>query len=205
MIVGLIPAAGSSSRMGRPKLALPLGGQSVLERVVQAVRSAGVDRIVVVVGPQARELATLAQAAGAECLPLPEGTPDMRATVEFGLAWLEASVRPTEADDWLLLPADHPTLSANVVSRLLAARAALSPGRILIPMHGGRRGHPTLIGWRHVAGIRALPAGLGLNSYIRSATDATICLEVEDASVLEDLDTPEDYERIRGRWANEPQ
>ncbi len=38
----LIPAAGKSARMGRPKLTLPLGGRTVLEHVVTALRRGGV-------------------------------------------------------------------------------------------------------------------------------------------------------------------
>ena len=42
MTFALIPAAGRSRRMGRPKLALPLAGRSVLEHVVGALQQAGV-------------------------------------------------------------------------------------------------------------------------------------------------------------------
>ena len=40
MIFALIPAAGKSTRMGRPKLALPLGEKTVLEHVIAALRQA---------------------------------------------------------------------------------------------------------------------------------------------------------------------
>ncbi len=51
MIFAVVPAAGRSSRMGRPKLSLPLGGRTVLEHVVIALRQGGVDEVLVVVGP----------------------------------------------------------------------------------------------------------------------------------------------------------
>src|SRR5207237_3552168 len=54
--LALIPAAGKSTRMGRPKLALPLGGRTVLEHVVAALRDAGVEHVLVVVGPHVPEL-----------------------------------------------------------------------------------------------------------------------------------------------------
>jgi molybdenum cofactor cytidylyltransferase len=55
--IGLIPAAGKSRRMGQPKLLLPLRGTTVLEQVLAAVRSAGVDEILVVVAPEMDDLA----------------------------------------------------------------------------------------------------------------------------------------------------
>src|SRR5437764_15360285 len=87
--LAIIPAAGQSTRMGRPKLLLPLGGRTVLERVVAAVRQGGAGATVVVIGPHVPELVPLAEAAGAIPLRLAEPTPDMRATVEHGLRWLE--------------------------------------------------------------------------------------------------------------------
>src|SRR5205807_6089865 len=115
MTFAVIPAAGKSTRMGRPKLALPLGGLTVLERVLGALRRGGVEHPVVVVGPHVRELAPLAQGAGAHVCCLAGETADMRATVEQGLRWLEERFRPRPGDDWLLVPADHPALAAGVV------------------------------------------------------------------------------------------
>jgi molybdenum cofactor cytidylyltransferase len=194
----VIPAAGKSTRMGKPKLALPLGGRSVLERVVEAVRGGGVGETVVVLGPHVRELTPLAEAGGAHALLLSEETPDMRATVEHGLRWLEEHFQPTPEDRWLLLPADHPTLDADLVRLLLAAPAACRS--LVIPTFAGRRGHPAVIGWGHVARIRALPQGEGLNVYFRRHGADTLEVPVECADVLCDLDTPEDYERLRRRW-----
>src|SRR5207302_3522937 len=127
------------------------------------------------------ELIPLARASGAEVLALTEETPDVRATVEQGLAWLEERFHPGDADDWLLLPADHPTLDATLVRQVLAARAALPSGRIIIPTYQGRRGHPTLISWQHVTGIRTLPKGQGLNAYLRRQAGVAVELTVDSA------------------------
>jgi molybdenum cofactor cytidylyltransferase len=67
---------------------------------------------------------------------------------------------------------------------------------MFVPTHQGRRGHPALIGWEHVAAIRATPSDQGLNAYLRSRPKETLELPVASDSVLADLDTPEDYERL---------
>jgi gamma-glutamylcyclotransferase (GGCT)/AIG2-like uncharacterized protein YtfP len=87
---------------------------------------------------------------------------------------------------------------------LLWARAEAPGKSIVIPTHGGRRGHPTLIDWKHVAGMRALPVGEGLNVYLRRHATETRELAVDAAEVLCDLDTPEDYERLRQSFARGP-
>jgi len=125
----------------------------------------------------------------------------MRATVEAGLRWLEAQVRPEDEDDWLLVPADHPALDSAVVAELLAARSRYPQAGIIVPTHQGRRGHPTLIAWRHVAGIRRFVPGAGLNAYLRLHAVDTLELPVASPHVLCDLDTPEDYEHVRTEFA----
>ena len=198
MIVAVVPAAGHSSRMGRPKLSLPLGDRTVLEHVVAALKTGGVDHVVVVIGPHVPELVPLAEAAGARVCLLAEPTPDMRATVERGLAWIEEHLpRP---DAWLLSPADHPTLDASVVRELCDAFRSDPAHSILAPMHGGRRGHPALVAWRHVEGIRALPPGHGINAYFREHAGDVREVPVSSAGVLCDLDTPADYERLCSAW-----
>src|SRR5215831_17724193 len=56
---GILLAAGRSSRMGRCKAALEIGGVSFVARCVQTYAEAGLDPIVVVVG-EAREEVTAA-------------------------------------------------------------------------------------------------------------------------------------------------
>jgi molybdenum cofactor cytidylyltransferase len=200
MTFALLPAGGRSTRMGRPKLALPLGRHTVLEHAIAALRQGGAVHILVVVGPHVPELAPLAAAAGADVLQLVEETADMRATVEQGLLWLQERFRPATEAGWLLCPADHPALEPAVVRQLLEARRG-SPGHsIVVPTFAGRRGHPVLIDFGHVAGMRVLPAGVGLNVYLRQQGPATLEVPVASPGVLFDLDTPADYERLRATF-----
>jgi molybdenum cofactor cytidylyltransferase len=197
---GLIPAAGKSRRMGQPKLALPLGGRTVLECVVAAIQQASVVHVVVVVGPGGDALAALARTAGADVLQLTEDTAEMRQTIQRGLDWLESRFQPRDDDGWLLLPADHPCVDAGVVGQLLQARARHPQRSIFVPTYRQKRGHPPWIGWNHVREIRALPRDVGLNAYVRQHGAQTLEVPVETEAVLWDLDTPEDYRRLQRHW-----
>jgi molybdenum cofactor cytidylyltransferase len=196
MILGLIPAAGKSERMGRPKLQLRVGGGTVLDQVVNALRAGGVDHVLVVVAPQADELRRIADAAGADVLMLPEQTMDMRATVQDGLDWLQTRYSPASTDYWLLAPADHPAMDADVIRRLIDGAREVPSGSVLIPIWQGRRGHPVLIPWSHVEAIRGFPPNQGLNAYLRQCAGLVHEVPALTASILQDLDTPEDYERL---------
>lgn len=196
MIVAIIPAAGHSRRMGRPKLSLPLGDRTVLEHVIAALHGGGCQRVLVVVGPHVTELVPLAERAGAAVCLLDAETPDMRATVERGWAWWEQHAEMKDDDAWYLVPADHPVLESAIVACLETELVRHPEASIVVPTFQGRRGHPALLSWRHAAGMRALPAGVGLNVYLRQHADQTREVQVDTAGVLLDLDTPEDYQRL---------
>jgi molybdenum cofactor cytidylyltransferase len=193
---GLIPAAGKSRRMGRPKLLLPFGASTVLQHVVSALGTAEVSAIVVVTAPGDDDLAALASSAGAHVCRLDEDTPDMRATCLCGLAWIEREFQPHAEDGWLLLPADHPTVRPDVVRALIDTARHEHAKDIFVPVHRGRRGHPTWLRWSHLAGLRAAPIDQGLNRFIRAHADTTCELAWSGDEILCDLDTPADYRRL---------
>ncbi len=194
MTFAIVPACGQSTRMGRPKLALPLGRRTVIEHIVSTLLAGGVERVLVVIGPHVRQLQALAANAVAQVLAQAESTADMRSTVERGLEWFEERTGPALDDWWFLAPADHPAFAAGVVRELLTART--NTHTIIVPTHTGCRGHPALLRWRHAAGIRAMSANLGINCYLRDRRHETLELLVSDPGILANLDTPEDYERM---------
>jgi molybdenum cofactor cytidylyltransferase len=179
---------------------LPFKGKTVLECVLEAVRRAGIEHMLVVVGPHVSELVPLADAAGAHVLALTEATPHLRDTVEHGLNWLEERFHPRPEDRWFLVPADHPMLDDAVFAQLLAARDACATCSIVIPTYGGKRGHPTLLDWTHAARVRAFPAGGRLNAYVRQQAAETLEVPVNSAGVVRDLDTEEDYAQLLESW-----
>jgi molybdenum cofactor cytidylyltransferase len=194
MTFAVVPAAGHSTRMGRPKLTLPLGSRIVIEYVIDALRTGGIEHVLVVIGPHVPDLGPLATAAGADVLTLAEATADMRSTVEHGLRWIEERYHPEPNDPWLLVPADHPVLDPGLVRQVVVAGTVERP--IVVPVHDGRRGHPTRFAWRHAAAIRELPPGQGINALLRDRAHEVNELPVADPAVLSDLDTPDDYAQL---------
>jgi molybdenum cofactor cytidylyltransferase len=196
MIAAIVPAAGRSERMGRPKLILPIGRTTVIARVVAALRDGGAEPVIVVTPPAsfagAAILADEARNAGASVLVPTEHPIDMRASVELGLDHLGQGSAP---DRFLVAPADSPSLTPELVGQVVAqARAA--PQSIVIPVYHGRRGHPIALPWQLADKIRALPLGVGLNALIALRAAEVAEIEVADPGAVEDLDTPEDYRRL---------
>lgn len=187
----VVPAAGLSRRMGREKVLLPFGRSTMLETVLSKLHAVGVERVVVVVRPDGPEASARARDAKADVVVNmhPEG--EMIASIRLGIAAL-----PAELDAFFVWPADHPAVLESTLERL-AARAARA--RAVLPVHGGRRGHPALVGSDLRASIQEISEHEGLRRLWLDRADAVEELSVEDPGVLENLDDPESYERARLR------
>ncbi len=185
--------------MGRPKLLLPLGDSTVIARLVQALVSAGVDAVIVVVRPGDDSLRQAAEQAGAEVI-LPAADPaDMRQSVQFALDHLAQRYQPHDDDSWMLVPADHPLLDTDVVRELMREWNTCAE-QVLIPTFEGKRGHPTFFRWPLARLVPELPPAQGLNELVRRHNSELRELAVDSDCILLDLDTLEDYERLQVVW-----
>ncbi len=188
----IILAAGFSSRMGELKALLPLGGRTVLEHCVALFRDCGIEDVVVVTGHRADAVGAMAEAAGARVAFNPDYAEGMYGSIRTGVGQLAPN-----CPGFFLLPVDIPLLRRGTVHLLV--RSFIESGAMLsYPVFAGRRGHPPLI---HGACIHAIlkeraPEG-GLRSLlarIEAEQPAEVReVQVADASIHVDLDTPEEF------------
>jgi molybdenum cofactor cytidylyltransferase len=189
-IVAVLPAAGASRRMGRPKLLLPIGDNTLVGSVVAALRGGGVEEIVLVTAPGDEDLRHWARGAGVTAAVNPDPDRGMLSSIQEGIAALGGT-------DVLLLvsPADLPHLRPETVA-LLLRRMAETGAPLGVPVHQGKRGHPLAIAPALIPEIGTLDLAVGLKQ-LRDRHEAELLeVEVGDAGVVEDVDTPEDYERL---------
>jgi molybdenum cofactor cytidylyltransferase len=182
--------------MGRPKLLLPLGSGTVIGRMLAVLQTPVMAATIVVLRRDDEALRAAVADAGA--IPVqPEVAPEeMRQSVEHGLRYIEQKFHPRPEEGWLLAPADHPLLEPAIIERVYTEWRA-APGKIVIPAHHGRRGHPTLFPFSFAPEVFQLPADHGLNRLVHLHANEVREVEVESPAVLADLDTPDDYERLR--------
>jgi CTP:molybdopterin cytidylyltransferase MocA len=192
-LCALIPAAGVSRRMGREKLRLPLEGTPLLAHLLQTFRQAGVEKILVVLGPRTADLAALVTVAGAEALCLPHQTADMQETVQQGLAWLQRHWQPTAETLLFLCPADYPAVRTEVLQQLVTALTHHPETLVAVPLYADQRGHPVLCRWPVVEAMQTAAPATGLNRVMRQYEAVTLTVPVPDQGVLLDVDTPEDW------------
>ena len=199
MNTAIVPAAGRSARMGRPKLLLPIHGQTLIAHVVTALREGGAERVVVVAPPADSEegpaVARAAEGAGALVIAPDERPAEMRDSIEIGLA---AAARPEPPERVLLSPGDAAGITPGDVAALLEA-SCRGPGKIVVPRSGERRGHPLVLPWKLATEIGSLPAGEGVNALLARHQAIVVEVRLGDSHSADDIDSPEDFRRWQER------
>ena len=186
----IIPAAGHSRRMGKPKLLLPWHDKTVMDQVLNAWTSSGVTETVVVIRPDDVELQRVCAGWPVTIVRPPTPPADMKASVQIGLQFLNQNREPTPADHCFIAPADLPTLERSMIDRLLAARCDRST--VTVPHFGDRPGHPLLLPWPLTKEIFALAADEGVNSLLARLPQQQVNFPA--AARVTDVDTPAEYQ-----------
>jgi CTP:molybdopterin cytidylyltransferase MocA len=116
-VAALVVATGEVA--GRAMALASWGSRSVLEHVVQTVREAGIERIVVVIGPSAEVVVESADLEDAIIVIDPEWSEGQAASLRCGLDEL------TRHGDWeraVLISVSQPQVAASVIAGVVAAQ-----------------------------------------------------------------------------------
>ena len=208
----IVLAAGMASRMGAAKALLSLpslagGGHcSALRGLVKQYRAAGVQHVVIVSGYHADVVEGEASALGLKTVRNPDPQQGMFSLVQAGVAALTQSgfggyffVQPVDVPlvRPLTIRAMHKAAEHDEVDRAaaLAVMGKAEPLPVLIPAFEGQEGHPPLVPMHVAPRIMAHSGHNGLRGALEGAPLRLV--PVPDAMILEDMDTPDDYARLR--------
>lgn len=188
---GVVLAAGGSSRMGRPKQLLPVGGRPLLERVVAAACGSRLDQVVVVLGANADAILAGVGMGCAAPLLNPEHATGMASSLRAGLN----AVAP-DVERAVIILGDQPAISASLIDELLDLQAASD--RPAAALSFGGLLHPPVVLQRELwADLEALEGDVGCRALIRTRPELVVPLPISsDMHHPVDVDTPEDYARL---------
>ena len=187
-IYGLVLAAGMARRMGRTKQLLPFGDKTVLQTAVDTLVDAKLAGVSVVLGHDAEAVRDSLRDRPVRFCVNEAYREGMFSSVLCGLRGL-----PADADAALIALGDQPQIALNAVRAVARAYREGDKG-IVIPVSGGKRGHPVLIDLpRYRREILSLSGDRGLKPVVRGHPEDTLEVPVDDEGILRDLDTPEDY------------
>ena len=189
MIWAIILAAGESRRMGKPKMLLPFRGKTIIETVIDCALHAKVDGIVVVLGAFKSKVEGIIKPLPVNGVYNPLYKKGMLSSVQAGFKAL-----PEKAEAALILLGDQPSIPSAVIDAVVGEyKKSRKP--LVVPVHDKLRGHPLLIDMRYRKEVRYLDPEVGLRELLHKHHQDVQELNIEDASILRDLDDMEDYQR----------
>ncbi len=192
-IAGLLLAAGSSSRMGKPKQLLPWKDTTLLGHAIQQLQKVLKD-LFVVLGANTEEI--LASLADSPVLPIhnPEWKKGMGTSIAKGVYHLSNT---SDFDAVLVVLADQPLLESAYYEKMMA-HFRKGTHSIIATNYGERCGVPAIFDRSFFSALQELDADFGAKSLIKKHRKKVFCLDAEGKEL--DVDTPERYEQLRKRW-----
>jgi molybdenum cofactor cytidylyltransferase len=199
LISAIVLAAGKSERMGSPKALLPISGRTFLENILDAISHTSIEETVVVVGHHRREIEAAIKLPRAERKRDSAQPQKLIFNADYEKGMITSFQTGIRALSWdtagaFLFLVDHPLVEPATIEAMIAN---LAPDRIVLPTFEGRRGHPVLFSLEVLEEILALPSSEGANIVVRKNPDRIVEVPVNTPGILVDIDTPEQFERLR--------
>jgi molybdenum cofactor cytidylyltransferase len=154
------------------------------------VLAGGVDSVWVVAGPDVEPIAAALAGADAQIVVNPVPEEGQAGSVRAGIAALPPSVEAV-----LIALGDQPLLAPSIIPALLAARRT-SPKAIVAPRYRDGQGNPVLFKREMFPELMELEGDLGARRILQREPERVEWVEL-DMPMPPDVDTPDDYEKIR--------
>jgi molybdenum cofactor cytidylyltransferase len=195
MIAAVVLAAGESRRMGRPKALLPIEGQTFIERIVAALGQAGLEKIFVVLGHNAENMAQKIAHLPVTVLINPDYPKGQLSSLQVAMRYLRAD---EDCQGILVHLVDHPYIDPRLV-KLLTTRFAESGKLIVVPRFDGKRGHPVIFARSLFDELLNAPLEQGAKAVVNAHGAETLEIDTADEGITLDIDTPELYrQHVKG-------
>jgi molybdenum cofactor cytidylyltransferase len=182
--------------MGSPKALLPdPDGRPFVARIIRTLHAAGLMDVLVVTGLHHDAIRDAVSADDLHrSVRIVRNAEPGRG--QLSSIWTALDACPADAEGLLMTLVDVPMLASATVQAVVDAwRRTQAP--VVRPIVAGRRGHPVLFDRRLFDELREAPLDAGARVVVRAHWDESVDVPVDDPGSLVDVDTPDDYARLR--------
>jgi molybdenum cofactor cytidylyltransferase len=189
-VAGIILAAGLSSRYGETKQALPWGDKSLVAHAAREALHAGLDPVVVVLGWDVEVVEHALTHLPVHLVFNPDFRAGQSTSIRKGLDALAPRMGAA-----LFILADQPLVKAPIMRSIIDAHRRTFAAAC-VPVFEERRGNPVLFDKTLFGELRELRGDIGGRAVLDKYGDAIVSVPA-GREVLLDIDTPEDYKRLK--------
>lgn len=200
-LCGLIVAAGKSTRMGESKQLLNYRGVSFLSIIIKKLQLV-CDYVIVVLGHEGKEIQgkIISEQARLDQRAAPKkNTPKFVVNEDYESGMftsLQKGLKEVAKKSWVLYHfADQPTIPEDFYNRF--AQQISEKVDWIQPLYEGRKGHPILLSPSLQKEILVFDPGSTLKHFFNTIKPAEMHWPCEFQQILQDIDTPSEYEKIR--------
>jgi len=178
-------AAGSGSRLGRPKALVELAGVRLVDRGIWLLQSGGASPLVVVTGA-----APVSLPPGVISVFNPDWASGMGSSLAAGLRAV-----PDGCAAAVVALVDQPLVGPAAVERLITAFAG--GARVAVAAYDGQARNPVLVAREHWPEVIELAVGdVGARPFLRAHPELVTRVECADTGRPDDVDTAGDLARL---------
>ena len=185
-VAAIILAGGQSRRMGGPnKLLARFDGEPLIRRTVERALASQAAPVIVVTGDRAADIKAALGGLEVSFAHNPDFADGLATSLKAGLAAV-----PENASGALVLLADMPGITTEIIDRLIGAFRSKQPPAIVLPTFAGKRGNPVLWARAFFPELMAVTGDTGARHILSLHEEAVERVEIGAAAGL-DVDTPE--------------
>lgn len=188
---GILLAAGASTRLGQPKQLLGFQGKPLVRHVAEQALASRLADLHVVVGHRADEVRAALEGLAVQVVENPAFQQGQSTSLRAGLVAF-----PRERKAAMVLLVDQPFVDPHLIDRLIGLYEE-SNALIVAPGHAGHRGNPVLFDHTILPELLTVVGDTGAREIIARHRDRLAALELDSDRPFQDVDTWEDYARLR--------
>lgn len=172
-IKGIILGAGKSSRMGYNKLAIKIENSTIVQRVIENAKASKLDELVIITGKYDVSTDIIK-------LQNEEYEKGMSTSIKKGLEGFKG-------DAVMILLGDMPFVSSELINKLYDCFKK-SNKNIIVPVCGGKRGNPVIIGNKYFKQLLNNEGDKGARDIIKNNPEDVFQVEIHDIGIFIDID-----------------
>lgn len=188
IVTGLVLAAGSSRRLGRPKQLLPFRGATLLDATLDVARACGFAQLLVALGGASADVRSRVDLAGTTVVENPEHGTGCSSSVAAALPVVDPA-----AEGLVLMLGDQPGIDRAAVAALIEAGSAGAAAAMC--RYDNSLGHPIWFSRNVFDRLAELGGDKAVWKLIHSGSIDVVEVPVA-GPVPADVDTWQDYEAL---------